>query len=70
MVAGDRLTFNSRHENEEIISLGVWRINMLKTMKKYVDQVRSDLEQNAVKAATQVNAGDVDLRGDKLRADP
>jgi hypothetical protein len=70
LVAGDRLTSYSRHENEELISLGVWRINMLKSMKKYVDEVRSSLEQNAVKTATPVNAGDVDLMGDKLRGDP
>lgn len=52
MVAGERLSFDSRQENEEIISLGVWRINMLKSMKKYVDDVRADLKRTETERAT------------------
>jgi hypothetical protein len=70
MVAGDRLTFYSRHENEEIVSLGVWRINMLKTMKKYVDDVRRDMERTEAKTATTVDASHRASGGDKRRADP
>lgn len=52
MVAGDRSGFDSRHDEDEIISLGVWRINMLKSMRKYVDQIARDLEQTENGQAT------------------
>lgn len=49
MVAGDRSGFDSRQDEDELISLGVWRINMLKSMKKYVDQIKDDLERTGNK---------------------
>ncbi|NSX87622.1 hypothetical protein G6L86_18625 [Agrobacterium tumefaciens] len=53
MVAGDRSGFDSRQDEDELISLGIWRINMLKSMKKYVDQVKEDLERTENKSKTQ-----------------
>lgn len=70
MVAGERLSFDSRQENEEIISLGVWRINMLKSMKKYVDEVRADLKRNEAKEATPNIADRLLSPGDRIRSDP
>ncbi len=70
MVAGERLSFDSRQENDEIISLGVWRINMLKSMKKYVDEVRADLKRNEAKEATPEVAGYSSSPGDRIRSDP
>lgn len=52
MVAGDRSGFGSRQDEDELISLGVWRINMLKSMKKYVDQIKDDLERTGNKPTT------------------
>lgn len=70
MVAGERLSFDSRQENEEIISLGVWRINMLKSMKKYVDEIRADLKRNEAKEATHFDANCSSSPGDRMRGDP
>lgn len=70
MVAGERLSFDSRQENEEIISLGVWRINMLKSMKKYVDEVRADLKRNEPKEATLFDANRSSSPGDRMQGDP
>lgn len=52
MVAGDRSGFDSRQDGDEFISLGVWRIKMLKSMKKYVDQIKDDLERTGNKPKT------------------
>lgn len=52
VVAGDRSGFDSRQHEDELISLGVWRINMLKSMRKYVDQIAQDLEQTENGPAT------------------
>lgn len=70
MVAGERLSFDSRQENEEIISLGVWRINMLKSMKKYVDEVRADLKRNEAKEATPDIADLSSSPEERMREDP
>lgn len=69
MVAGESLSFDSRQENEEIISLGVWRINMLKSMKKYVDEVRADLKRNEVKEETGNFEYRPALPGEAIRSD-
>ncbi|RSC31554.1 hypothetical protein EGT36_23365 [Agrobacterium sp. FDAARGOS_525] len=53
MVAGDRSGFDSRQDEDELISLGVWRIKMLKSMKKYVDQIKEDLERTKNKSTTE-----------------
>ncbi|MGP4752862.1 hypothetical protein [Agrobacterium pusense] len=60
MVAGDRSGFDSRQEEDELISLGVWRINMLKSMKKYVDDVSLDLKHTENITATRVGPQDAD----------
>ena len=70
MVAGERLSFDSRHENEEIISLGVWRINMLKSLKKYVDEVRADLKRTETERATLDIADLSSSPEERMREDP
>ena len=60
MVAGDCSGFDSRQDEDELISLGVWRINMLKSMKKYVDDVSRNLKQTENITATRIESPNAD----------